>query len=187
MTQLLFRRAALFAGVLTVLVALATACGGDDKKDAPDTTTDAEYQAYFALLTPVVDTLGRTIPKLDTSGNAQGPELAATLRTYDDALNAFAAALDKIDAPGQAKAAHENFGKQSKAIANAFDGVQRKLSSPAHTPTSDELSLSLSTSGAVVQWVAACVRLQDLARAKGTPGADYKCGTMLSLGSTGGT
>jgi hypothetical protein len=106
---------------------------------------------------------------------------------YDDALNAFAAALDKIDAPGQAAAAHKNFGKQSKAIANAFDGVQRKLSSPSHTPTSSELTLSLSTSGAVVQWVAACARLQDLARTKGTPGADFKCATMLSLGSTGGT
>lgn len=180
-------RAILIAGAVAVLASLATACGDDKKKAAPDKTTAAEYQAYFALLTPVVDTLGRTIPKLDTSGNARGPELATTLRAYDDALNAFAAALEGIDAPGQATAAHENFGKQSKAIANAFDQVQRRLSSPSHTPTSGELTLSLGTSGAVVQWVAACVRLQDLARDKGTPGADYKCATMLSLGSTGGT
>jgi hypothetical protein len=163
------------------------ACGGDTKKDEPDTTTEAQYQAYFAQLTPVVNTLVQTIPKLDTSGNAPSAEMATTLRAYDDALNAFAAALDKIDAPGQATAAHENFSKQSKAIAKAFDAVQQRLSSPSHTPTSDELTLSLSTSGTVVQWVAACVRLQDLARTKGTPGADFKCATTLSLGGTGGT
>jgi hypothetical protein len=171
------------AAVLAVIATgafFAAGCEGGGGKSEP---SDATYQAYFATLSPPFAALDAQIPTLDLSGNAQGPAFAATLSTYDGALKTFAAALEKLDAPGMAAPPHGNLISQSKAIATTFDGIASKLSSPSYTPTSDELTLSLTTSGSVIQWVAACQRLQDIAQTKGVT-LDFKCGTTLGLGST---
>lgn len=165
--------------IFAALIAAACGGGGSGSKSEP---ADAVYQQYFAKLTPAFTTLQQALPTLDTSGNAPAAQLASSLRTYDDALNAFAATLDPINAPGQMNAPHKTLATQSKEIAKALSGVAEKLASPSHTPTQDELTLTISASGSVVQWVAACQRLQAFGQTKGLT-LDYKCGTTLGLGT----
>ncbi len=173
------RWSALVAMSLLALAAiLASACGGGSSPEPADSV----YQQYFAKLSPTVAALDQRIPALDASGNAEPSALATALRSYDDALKGFAADLDKIDAPGKTGTPHKNWAKASRDVAKAFDNVAAKLAQPSHTPTDNELSLSLGGTGAVIQWVAACQRLQDLGREKGVT-LDFKCATTLGIGS----
>jgi len=161
---------------------IAAACGGGGGSSSKSEPADAVYQQYFAKLTPAFTTLQQTLPTLDTSGNAPAAQLASNLRTYDDALNAFAATLDPINAPGQMNAPHKTLATQSKEIANAFSSIAARLALPSHTPTQNELTLTINASGSVVQWVAACQRLQAFGQTKGLT-LDYKCGTTLGFGT----
>lgn len=164
--------------LLAQAVFAAAACGGGSSPEP----ADAVYQQYFAKLSPAVAALDQRIPTLDVSGKAEPSALATALRSYDDALNGFAADLDKVDAPGKAGTPHKNWAKASREVAKAFDSVAARLAQPSHTPTDSELSLSLGGTGAVIQWVAACERLQSLGTEKGVP-LDFKCATTLGIGS----
>lgn len=172
-----------------ILVAVASivafaACGGDSSSNT-STASDAAYTEYFAKLAPAVTTLQQALPDLKASATAPSPQLAADVRKYSDALNTFSSTLDKIDAPGQMQAPHKTFTKQSTTIANAFADVAARLAPPSHTPTQDELAITIGASGAVVQWVAACQRLQEFGRTKGAT-LDFKCATLLGIGTVSG-
>ena len=169
--------------ILVASTAAVTACGGgSSSKSEP---SDATYTEYFGKLAPAVTTLQKVLPKLDATGNTASPQLAADVRKYSDALNTFSSTLDKIDAPGQMQAPHKTFAKQSTTIANAFADVAVRLASPSHTPTQDELALNINASGSLVQWVAACQRLQEFGRTKGAT-LDFKCATLLGIGTVSG-
>ena len=171
-----------FVIVVIVAAVIAAACGsGNGSGSGKSEPNDATYTAYFGKLTPAFATLQGTLPTLDASGNARGTELASSLRTYNDALNAFASTLDPIDAPVQMSTPHKTLATQSKEIAKAFSDVAARLASPSHTPTQNELTLTISASGSVVQWVAACQRLQEFGRGKGLT-LDFKCATTLGIG-----
>jgi hypothetical protein len=179
----LLRRAGVTGALIAVTSLMLTACGGGGGSSSEPEPSDAIYQEYYAKLSPAVAALNEGIPKLDASGGQEGAALSATLRDYDAALISFADAIDKFVAPGQARSPHKTFTTQSREIAKVFDGLQARLALPSHTPTTDELTVSIGGSGAVVQWVAACQRLQNLAREKGVV-VDYKCATTLGIGTT---
>jgi hypothetical protein len=174
--------AASLLAVLALGATLAAACGGSNDNGGKSNVEPpaAAYQDYFANLGPVVAALDQRIPQLDTSGT-DAPALAASLRSYDDALNAFADGLDKIDAPGKARGTHETWAASSRDIVKTFDKLADTLANPSHTATQDELTLSAGGSGGIILWVAACITLQDLARDKGVT-LDFKCTTTLGFG-----
>ena len=170
---------ALTAAILLALAAIvAAACGGGSSPEP----ADAVYQQYFAQLSPAVAALDQHIPTLDASGNAAPSVLVTALHSYDDALKSFAADLDKIDAPGKAATPHKNWAKSSRDFAKTVDNLAARLGQPSHTPTANELWLSLGGTGTVIQWLAACQRLQGLGAEKGVT-LDFKCATTLGIGS----
>ncbi len=182
------KRSVICVLILTVAAAAVAACGGGGGKSKPstkNTASDAAYTEYFAKLAPAVTMLQQTLPDLKTSTSLPIAQVAADVRRSSDALNAFSATLGKIDAPGETQTPHKTFTKQSTEIANAYADIAVSLAAPRHTPTQNELAINIGASGSVVQWVAACQRLQEFGRTKGAT-LDFKCATILGIGTTSG-
>ena len=171
------------SAICVLIVAFAmTSCSRGGSTSGKNTASDAAYTAYFAKLAPAVTTLQQTLPDLKASASLPSAQLAADVRKYSDALTAFSAALSKFDGPGEMRSPHKTFVTQSTTIANGYADIAARLAAPSHTPTENELAVSIGSSGAVIQWVAACQRLQEFGRTKGAT-LDFKCPTVLGIGT----
>lgn len=159
-----------------VLASFAIAAGvANVACDGTQSLSDHEYFPRVATLAADLDTsLG--------ARNAATPGTNATVVRVEERLRTFAAGLDGIRPPSDAKDAHHDLTVASKNLADAARRAVETIATPQHAPATGE-----ATGNAVFvrDWVSACHRLQDRALADKID-VDLRCTSTLREDATGG-